>query len=100
MQVDISSGYCRVRIAPEEADERIEGCGRIRIQQGISQTRLADLAYGQVLPLVASVTEAQFPPPLLEVLAKVTHLTLKSVVERHIQVGKLLESGPGAGHAT
>src|SRR5256714_5077288 len=100
MQVDISSGYCRIRIAPEEADERIEGCGRIRIQQGISQTRLADFAYGQVLPLVASVTEAQFPVPRLEVIAKFSHLTLKSDVEEHIPVGKLLVSGPGVVNAT
>src|SRR5437016_14128964 len=100
MQVDISSGYCRVRIAPEEADERIEGCGRIRIQQGVSQTRLADLAYGQVLSLVASVAEAQFPVPRLEVIAEFSHLTLKSDVEEHIPVGKLFMSGTGVVNAT
>src|SRR5438094_10385172 len=100
MQVYVSPGYRRIRIAPEEADERIEGCGRIRIQQGVSQTRLADLAYGQVLPLVASVTEAQFPVPSLEVIAEFSHLTLKSDVEEHIPVGKLLVSGAGVVNAT
>src|SRR2546421_6637878 len=100
MQVYVSPGYRRIRIAPEEAEERIEGCGRVRIQQRVSQTRLADLAYGQVLPLVASVTEAQFPVPSLEVIAKLAHLTLQSNIEEHIPVGKLLVSGAGVINAT
>src|SRR5438552_14378623 len=93
MQVYVSPGYRRIRIATEEAEERIEGCGRIRIQQRVSQTRLADLAYGQVLPLVASVTEAQFPVPSLEIIAEFSHLTLKSNIEEHIPIGELLVSG-------
>src|SRR5213078_2654289 len=100
MQVDIRSGYRRIRIATEEADERIEGRSRVRIQQRVSQTRLADLAYGQVLPLVASVAEAQFPVPRLEVIAEFSHLALKSDVEEHIPVGKLLVSGAGVVNAT
>src|SRR5438094_5692376 len=100
MQVDISPRYRRIRIATEEADEGIEGRSRVRIQQRVSQTRLADLAYGQVLPLVASVAEAQFPVPRLEIVAEFSHLTLKSDVEEHIPVGKLLVSGAGVVNAT
>src|SRR3989475_3792862 len=100
MQVDISPGYRRIRIATKDAQERIKGRGRVCIEQRVSQTRLADLTNGQVLPLVASVTEAQFPVPRLEVIAKFSHLTLKSDVEEHIPVGKLLVSGPGVVNAT
>src|SRR2546429_2084978 len=100
MQVDISPGYRRIRIATEETDERIEGCSRVRIKQCVSQTRLADLANGQVLTLVASVAEAQFPVPCLEIIAKFSHLALKSDVEEHIPVGKLLVSGAGVVNAT
>src|SRR5882762_382323 len=99
MQVDISPGYCRIRIATEEANERIKGRGRVRIQQRVSQTRLADLTYGQVLALVASVTEAQFPVPGLEIIAKLSHFALKSDIEEHIPVGKLLASGAGVVNA-
>src|SRR5438552_9426817 len=100
MQVDISPRYRRIRIATEEADEGIEGRSRVRIQQRVSQTRLADLAYGQVLPLVASVAEAQFPVPRLEIVAEFSHLALKSDVEEHIPVGKLLVSGACVVNAT
>src|SRR2546421_9895648 len=70
MQVDISPGYRRIRIAPEEADERIEGCGGGCIQQSVSQTRLAELSHRQDLPLVARGAGAQIPRPPLEIIAK------------------------------
>src|SRR5213080_1533250 len=100
MQVDISPGYRRIRIATKDAQERIKGRGRVCIQQRVSQTRLADLTNGQVLSLVASVAEAQFPVPRLEIIAKLAHLTLQSNIEEHIPVGKLLVSGAGVVNAT
>src|SRR5438552_8627313 len=100
MQVDISPGYRRIRIATKDAQERIKGRGRVCIEQRVSQTRLADLTNGQVLSLVASVAEAQFPVPRLEIIAKLAHLTLQSNIEEHIPVGKLLVSGPGVVNAT
>src|SRR5256714_11682188 len=100
MQVDISPGYRRIRIATKDAQERIKGRGRVCIEQRVSQTRLADLANGQVLSLVASVTEAQFPVPRLEIIAEFSHLTLKSDVEEHIPVGKLFVPGAGVVNAT
>src|SRR4029450_4754641 len=42
MQGDISPGERRIRIAAEETTKRIERRGRIRIQQRLSQSRLAD----------------------------------------------------------
>src|SRR5207253_4151440 len=100
MQIDISSGYRRIRVATKYTHEWIKGRGRVRIQQRVSQTRLTDLTSGQVLSYVASVTEAQFPVPRLEVIAKFSHLTLKSDVEEHIPVGKLLVAGAGVVNAT
>src|SRR5437588_1065847 len=100
MQVDISPGYRRIRIATKDAQERIKGRGRVCIEQRVSQTRLADLTNGQVLSLVASVAEAQFPVPRLEIIAKLAHLTLQSNIEEHIPVGKLLVSGAGVINAT
>src|SRR5207248_10301107 len=50
--------------------------------------------------LVASVAEAQFPVPRLEIIAKLAHLTLQSNIEEHIPVGKLLVSGAGVINAT
>ena len=89
MQVDINPAYRRIRIATEEAHERIKGRSRVRIQQRVSQTRLAGLTYGQVLTLVASVAEARFPVPRLEIIAKLSHLTFQSNIEQVIPVGEL-----------
>src|SRR6266542_4424600 len=100
MQVDISPGYRRIRIATEETQERIKGRARICIQQRFAQTRLADLTYCQILTLVASVTETHFPVPRLEIIAKFSHFALKSDIEEHIPVGKLLVSGAGVVNAT
>src|SRR4030095_11326597 len=52
-------------------------------------------ADGQVLPLVPGITEAQFPVPSLEVVAKLSHLTTEPDVEQRIPVGKLFMSGTG-----
>src|SRR6266508_5996422 len=93
MQVDISPAYRRIRISTEETQERIKGGSRVRIQQRFSQTCLAGLTHGQVLPLVASVAEAQFPVPRLEIIAKFSHLTFQSNIEQIIPVGELLASG-------
>ena len=50
MQVDINLAYRRIRVAKPDAPERIKGRSRVRIQQRLSQTRLAGLTYGQILP--------------------------------------------------
>ncbi len=89
MQVDINPAYRRIRVATKEAQERIKGRSRVRIQQRVSQTRLADLAQGQVLPFVASVAEARFPVPRLEIITKLSHLTFQSNIEQVIPVGEL-----------
>src|SRR4029077_4484844 len=95
IQVDINPVYRRVRIATEETHERIKGRAWIWMQQRVSQTSLANLTHGQVLPLVASVTETQFPVPRLEVIAKFSHLTFQSNIEQVIPVSELLVSDTG-----
>src|SRR5438067_3334908 len=95
MQVNINPVYRHVRIATEEAQERIKGRGRVRIQQRVAQTRLASLTYGQVLTFVASVAETCFPVPRLKIIPKFSHLALQSNIEKHVPVGKLLVSWAG-----
>src|SRR5262245_43342409 len=92
MQVYISPRYRRIRIATKEAHEGIKGRSRVRIQQRVSQPGLADLAQRQVLTLVASVAEAQFPVPRLEIIAKFSHLTFQSNIEQVIPVSEFLTS--------
>ena len=67
--------------------ERIKRRGRIRIQQRFPQPNLADLAYGQILPLVPGVTKTGFPVPRLEVIAKFSHLTLEPNIKESVPVG-------------
>src|ERR1700742_3827568 len=95
MQVNINPAYRRICIATEETHERIESRSWVGIQQRVSQTRLAHLTHGQVLTLVASVTETQFPVPRFEVIAKFSHLTFQSNIEQVIPVSKLLVSDTG-----
>src|SRR5262245_34914408 len=92
MQVDVNPVYRRIRIATKETQERVKRRGWVRIQQRVSQTRLADLTQGQVLSFVASVTEAQFPVPGLKIIAELAHLALQPNIKDVIPVGKLLAS--------
>ena len=92
MKIYINLVYRRIRIASERAREGIKGRNRVRIQQRISQTRLADLTQRQVLSFVARVAEARLPVPRLEIITHLAHLTLHSHIEKHIPVSKLLAS--------
>src|SRR6516165_10759090 len=89
MQGDINLGSSRLAVAATQAKERIERRGRVRIQECLPQANLADLACRQILSFVPRVTEAGFPIPCLEILAKLSHLTLKSDVEKGIPIGEL-----------
>ena len=61
MQGDVNSVYRRIRVATKEIQERIKGRSRVRIQQRVSQTRLADVTNGQVLPLRCGSSGSPFP---------------------------------------
>src|SRR5262249_4416006 len=76
----------------KEAHERIKRRSRVRIQQRVAQTRLADLTQRQVRTLVASVAEAHFPVPRLEIISEFSHLTFQTNVEQVIPVSELLTS--------
>src|SRR5207248_5194683 len=64
----------------------------------LSQSKLADFANGQVLPLVPRITEARFPVPRFEVIAKFSHLTTQPHVEKGIPVSELFMSGTSVGN--
>src|SRR5438445_436509 len=81
MEGDIHSTYCRLGVAPQDAQKRIKRCGRIRIQQRVAQARLAHHAPAEGFLVIARVTKTRFPIPILEVIAKLAHLTAKSDVE-------------------
>src|SRR5215475_9472017 len=100
MQIDVNPVCRRQRILPKESSERIKGCTRICVQQRVTQTRLADLTQGQVLSFVASVTEAKFPVPRLEIIAELAHLTFQPNIKDVIPVGKLLASKTSVVNAT
>ena len=89
MQGDINSASRRRGVLVEKATERIKRSGRICIQQGVAQPGLADFANGEVLSLVARVTETHFPVPRLEVIAKFAHLTPQPDVEELVPVSEL-----------
>src|SRR5512138_3113015 len=89
MQVDVNPVSCRIRVDAEEATKWIKRCGWVRIQQCVAQPRLANLAQGQLLSFVTSVTETRFPVPRLEIIAKFPHLTFQPYVKKVIPVGKL-----------
>src|SRR5438309_4351775 len=95
MQGHINSGSGRRGIVSMEVQERIKRAGGVRIQERIPQPGLADLADGQVLPLVPGITETGFPVPSLEIIAEFSHLTAKADVEQLIPVSELFTSGTG-----
>src|SRR5438132_6225663 len=99
MQGDINSLSGHLAVGTEEPTERIKRRGRVRIQERVAQPRLADLAYGQVLPLVPGITETRFPVPSLEIIAKFAHLTAKPGVKQSIPVSYLVTPGTGVVNA-
>src|SRR6266550_2073242 len=100
MQGDVNSAPGRLSVVGSKIQEGIKRCGRVRIQEGVPQSRLADFANGQVLPLVPGVTEACFPVPRLEIIAKFSHFTTQPNVEQRILVGELFMSGTSVVNAT
>src|SRR5262249_16793139 len=63
--------------------------------KSLSQPRLANVTYRQILPLVPGITETGFPVPRLEIVAEFSHLTLEPDVKESIPVSELFTSGPG-----
>src|SRR2546429_7461508 len=99
MQGDVNGLSGRRGVVASDTQEGIKRRGRVGIQQRVAQPRLADFANGQVLPLVAGITETGFPVPSLEIIAKFSHLTLQPDVEKGIPVGELFTSGTGVVNA-
>ena len=84
MQSNINSADRGLAVATEESQEGIKRCGRIRIQQRFAQARLAHHATRESFLVVPGITKTQFPIPILEVIAKFSHLTAKSGIEQNV----------------
>src|SRR5436190_20114265 len=95
MQGNINSASGGLAVATKQAKEGIKRAGRIRIQERVPQSRLADFAYRQILPLVPGITKSQLPVPSLEIIGKFSHLTPKPDVKKTILVGVLFTSLTG-----
>src|SRR6266496_712208 len=95
MQGDVNSAPGRPSVVGSKIQEGIKRCGRVRIQECVPQSRLADFANGQVLPLVPGVTEARFPVPRFEMLSEFPDFTTQANVEQRILVGELFMSRTG-----
>src|SRR5438067_8441780 len=93
MQGDVNSAPGGLGVVGSEIQERIKRRSWIRIQKCFPQSRLADFANGQVLPLVPRITEARFPVPRFEVIAKFSHLATQPHVEERIVVSEFFMSG-------
>src|SRR2546430_594099 len=92
MQSNINSTSRRAAVTAKDAKERIKRRGWVCIQERLPQSRLAHLAYGQVLSLVPGITKACFPVPSLEIIAKFSYLTAEPGVKETIPVGELFTS--------
>src|SRR5215471_21361593 len=92
MQCDIHSLPRRSGVLAEKAAKGIKGGGRICIQQGIAQPGLADFANGQILSLIARVTETHFPIPCLEIVGELSHLTTQPDVEQLVPISEFFMS--------
>src|SRR5882672_8394460 len=95
MQSDVNGLSGRLGVVGAEIQERIKRRGWVRVQQRVPQSRLADFANGQVLPLVSGVTETGFPVPRLEIVAKFAHLPAQSDVEELVPVSEFFAPWTG-----
>src|SRR4029450_11100030 len=99
MQGDINSLPGRLGVVSIEIQERIKCRSRIRIQKSFPQSRLADFAHGQVLPLIPRITKTQLPVPSLEIIAKFPQLSAQTNIEKIIVVSELFMSWTGVVNA-
>src|SRR6266496_1589451 len=100
MQGDIDSLPGRPRVVSVEIQERIERRGRIGIQQRLPQSRLANLANGQVLPFVPGVTETCLPIPRLKVIGDPPHFTAQSHIKQLVPVSEFFAARTGIVNTT
>src|SRR5690349_15306530 len=95
MQSNIDSAPGCLTVVAKNTKERVKCSRWVCVQECLPKTRLACLAYRQVLPLVSGVTKACFPIPSLKIVTKFSHLTSKSNVKQRVPVSELL--APSAG---
>src|SRR5438876_1657612 len=95
MQGDVNSAPGRLGVVGIEIQERIKCRSRIRIQKCFPQSRLADCAERQILPLVPGIAETGFPVPSLEIIAKFSHFAAQANIEQIIVVSELFVSRTG-----
>ena len=99
MQGDINSLPGRLGVVGIEIQERIKCRSWVRIQKCFPQSRLADFADGQILPLIPGITKTQLPVPSLEIIAKFSHFATQPNIEQIIVVSELFMSRTGVVNA-
>src|SRR5438045_1272058 len=100
MQCNINPANRGFSVAASETKEWIKGRGWVRIQQGLPQSRLAHIAYRQILPLIPGITETGLPVPALEIVAEFCHLTLEPNVKESIPISELFTRRSGIVNTT
>src|SRR5437868_11140082 len=95
--IDLSPGHSGVLV--EKPTEWIKRCVWICGQQCVPQPGLAHFANGQVLSLIARITETQFPVPRLKVISKFSHLTTQADVEELVPVSEFFTPCAGVVNA-
>src|SRR5436190_9729863 len=79
-------------VMASEIQERINCCGRVRIQERLPQSGLAHFANGQVLSFVPGIAETHFPVPRLEVIADIPHFATQPDIEELVPVSEFFAS--------
>ena len=92
LQVDVNTSPGHLAVPTELPTEGVKCRGRIRVQKRVAQSRLADLANGDVRALIPGIAETRFPVPGLEVVAKLAHLPPKADIEEAVVVSEFFTS--------
>src|SRR5207237_3987275 len=69
LQVDVNTSPGHLAVPTELPTEGVKCRGRIRVQKRVAQSRLADLANGDVRAIIPVIAETRFTIPGLEVVA-------------------------------
>src|SRR5262249_8419454 len=89
MQGNVNPADCRRGVSTSDSKEGIKRCRRVRIQQRFAQTLRAYYAISDGIFLIPGITEPRLPIPILEVIAKLSHLTAKAYIEQRVREGGL-----------
>src|SRR6266550_3149253 len=84
MQGNINPANRGLAVTPQDSQKRIKRRSRVRIQESLTQPRLANSVSRLNFFLVPGISETRFPVPCLKVIAKFGQLTAQSDIEEDI----------------